>query len=102
MGGVILRAIKPSSTKKYKTQKIFTPGPLPRPRVVHELVKMHQKVEEQMRKADGLDMRGVKVASPVSALIRMNLGDVFGILVFHSQRHLLQAGRVMAEPGFPK
>jgi hypothetical protein len=102
MGGVIMRAVMPTSARKYTTQKVFSPGSTARPRVARALITLHQQLDRQIRSADGLDLRAVKLASPVSLLIRLNLGDAFGILVFHAQRHLLQVGRVINAPGFPK
>ncbi len=95
MGGVIMRSIDPRNMAKRKTQKVFEPGPTPRPNVVREVIKLHEKLSTQIRNADGLDLRAVRLSSPVSSLIRMNLGDALGILVFHAQRHLLQAGRAL-------
>ena len=97
MGGVIMRSVNPANGKKWPTQKVFTPGATPRPNVVKELIRMHERLERQMRSADGLDLRSVKITSPVNSLIRMNIGDAFGILVYHAQRHLLQAGRILSE-----
>ena len=55
-----------------------------------------------MESAKGIDLRRNKVTSPVSKLIRINLGDALLILVVHSQRHLQQIARVRAHPDFPK
>jgi hypothetical protein len=101
MGGVIMRAVAPGNARKYPTQRVFTPGPVARANVVRELIALHEQVGRQLQKADGLNLRAVKLSSPVSPLIRLNLGDAFGILVLHAQRHLLQVGRVINSEGFP-
>ncbi len=51
--------------------------------------------------ADGRDLGAVRVPSPVSRLLTLRLGDCLAMLVAHEARHLAQAERVRAEPGFP-
>ena len=48
----------------------------------------------QMQRADGLDLARVKVASPISRLLRMSLGAMFAQAAAHGRRHLEQARRV--------
>jgi hypothetical protein len=43
----------------------------------------------------------VRLRSPVTSLIRLNLGDAFNITVVHEERHFGQIDRIMAMPGFP-
>jgi hypothetical protein len=102
MGGMIMRAVNPRSVKRFRTQRVFEPGPAPREGVIRAMLQLHEKIGAQLAAADGLDLRSIRVTSPVSSLIRMNLGDAFGILVFHGQRHLLQVGRVITAEGFPR
>ncbi|MEE8148016.1 MAG: hypothetical protein V3T24_10465, partial [Longimicrobiales bacterium] len=53
-----------------------------------------------LKAAEGADLTRIKVPSPASSLIRFRLGDAFRLIVEHEKRHLLQATRVMAAPGF--
>jgi hypothetical protein len=97
MGGVIMRSINPRNTTRRKTQKIFEPGPTPRPNVIGAVIRLHEELGREIKRADGLDLRAVRLSSPVTPLIRMNLGDALGILVLHAQRHLLQAEKSITE-----
>lgn len=54
-----------------------------------------------VERSDGLDLRRVKVASPVSRLVRVSLGAWFAALIVHEQNHIAQAGRVYHHPNFP-
>lgn len=54
-----------------------------------------------LAEADGLDVTAAKISSPMSRLIRYHVGDAFTITAVHLPRHLDQAERVKAEPGFP-
>jgi hypothetical protein len=48
----------------------------------------------QLERADGLDLRRIKVATPISRFLRMSLGMTFAQASAHEQRHLAQARRV--------
>jgi hypothetical protein len=48
----------------------------------------------QLDRADGLDLRRVKVATPISRFLKMSLGMMFAQIAAHERRHLLQAQRV--------
>ena len=48
----------------------------------------------QMQRAEGLDLARVKVASPISRVLRMSLGALFAQAAAHERRHLEQARRV--------
>jgi len=49
----------------------------------------------------GTDLKKLKICSPISPLIRMNLGDAFLINLYHDQRHLNQAERILNNKSFP-
>ena len=48
----------------------------------------------QLSRADGLDLRRVKVATPISRFLKMSLGAMFAQIAAHERRHLDQAWRV--------
>ena len=48
----------------------------------------------QLERADGLDLRRVKVPTPLSRFLKMSLGMMFAQAVAHEQRHLAQARQV--------
>jgi hypothetical protein len=48
----------------------------------------------QMERARGLDLRRVKVATPISRFVKLSLGMMFAQAAAHEQRHLEQAWRV--------
>jgi len=69
-----------------------------RPQVVDAFLATVRHTRERMLEVDGLDLR-VGLASPASPLFRLNLGDVFRILVVHGHRHLAQAERTRRAVG---
>ncbi len=48
----------------------------------------------QLARAEGLDLRRVKVATPISRFLKMSLGAMFAQIAAHERRHLEQARRV--------
>jgi len=102
-GGFLVRSIDPATGKrKVKTGRVFEPGPTARPDVLVAFERDLDGLEQMLRDADGLDLTKARVASPMTRLITYHLGDALTIMVVHLPRHLDQAERVKAEPGFPK
>ena len=64
------------------------------PSTVPALLAAIAATDARLRAAAGLDWRAVRLSSPVSRFIRLNLGDAFVILVVHAQRHLGQITRI--------
>ena len=56
---------------------------------------------EACHRADGLDIASIKVASPFLRIMRLPLGAFLEALGLHAMRHVGQAERVTARPGFP-
>ena len=48
----------------------------------------------QLERAEGLDLRRVKVVTPISRFLKMSLGAMFAQIAAHERRHLDQARRV--------
>jgi hypothetical protein len=57
---------------------------------------------DRLRRAYGLDLVRVRVASPVARWRRFSLGAAFAVLAAHQRRHLGQARRVVTLPQFPR
>ena len=69
--------------------------------VLPAFVALQGELVERLHRANGLDLARAKAASPVTRLLRLSLGQWFALLAGHQERHLRQAGRVRAHPGFP-
>jgi hypothetical protein len=69
-----------------------------RANVVDEFLRSVAELRKLLFEADGHDLR-VGMRSPISPIIRMNIGDAFRILVVHSHRHLAQAERTRRAVG---
>jgi hypothetical protein len=103
LGKLIAKGVDPSNLKKAKTFKVFFPASSNiQKNIIDEYVKSSEKLIELMGKMQHLDLKKIKLSSPVNILIRQNLGDPLIIIPLHDERHLNQAKRVMSQKGFPK
>ena len=100
-GRVLLWAIDPGGAPWVPVPRAFAPGPMPRPTVRADFRRTQEELLELLARADGLDLNRVRLGSPVSGLIRLNLGDCFALLVTHAERHAGQLQRIRAAGRFP-
>jgi hypothetical protein len=89
------------SDRKLPAPKIFRPAPAPRSAVLDEFLDRERDLLGRLERARVIDLRHSRLASPVTHLVRINLGDALGIIVHHARRHLGQMERVRARVGFP-
>ena len=69
----------------------------PRPDVAAAFDQRLVDLAGWMERTRHLDWRRTRTRSPVSALVRLNLGDAFVLLTVHAARHLGQVERALAE-----
>lgn len=72
-----------------------------RPDIVPAFLDRQDGLTRLLRASAALDWNKVRLSSPVSAMIRLNLGDAFTALVVHAQRHVKQIQRIRDESSFP-
>lgn len=92
-GRWFIKAVSPANTSKVKTPAIFQPAEMPLPSAPRDFVAQQQTLDRLMQQADGLDLVGIKIVSPVTRLMRFRLGEIFEIIIRHEERHLAQAKR---------
>ena len=78
-----------------KAPRKFQPGPTQRNGVVESFLQKQDAFVALMDRAEGLDWRRLKMASPALSNIRLNHGDVFAIHVVHVERHAHQLERAL-------
>lgn len=87
-GKLLARSME--SPRKLPAPKIWTPSLTPRPNVISEFLRRQSDVEDLIHRSLAYDWRKLRLASPASMLIRMNIGDAFTVIVRHEQRHVRQ------------
>ena len=99
-----IRANDATSRFKMKSPKIYRPvsnESLEKSTVVSEFAELQDAFRVLTTNANGLDLNRIKVASPVSSLLRISLGAWLAATIAHEKRHLAQARRVTVTAGFP-
>lgn len=102
VGKMIVKGVDPKNVRKSKTFKVFFPDSSNIPKSI--IMDYTESSEKFIRLADNLrhlDLKKIKLSSPVNKLLRMNLGDPLIIIPLHDERHLNQAERVMNHKNFP-
>lgn len=103
LSSYFVKLLEPPPSRRFRAPKPFLPpSQLDAAKVLPDFLSAHQKLMERMERASGLDLAGIKVQSPAFALLRLNLGKGFELMLAHCRRHLWQAQRVMEKQGFPK
>ncbi|MEM7356616.1 MAG: DinB family protein [Acidobacteriota bacterium] len=100
-----IRSMEPPPKRRIPAPGIFRPS-ASRPtyslaETLDEYAAAKDRFVELLSSADGLDVGKVKIATPVSKLIRLRIGAAFAFLASHERRHLWQARKVRESVGFP-
>jgi hypothetical protein len=91
----ILRETEPPVRNPMEAPKQFVPTPeQPVTGILPTFLHVQQRFQLQIERADGLDLRRVKVPTPIVKLLKMSLGSTLAQAAAHERRHLEQARRV--------
>jgi hypothetical protein len=102
MGRLMVHAVGPTTRLRARAPQAFRPEPERRRTDIMAAFRAYQvQYVDRLRQASGLDLARARVASPASRWVRIPLGSAFAVMVAHERRHLAQARRVLAAPGFP-
>jgi hypothetical protein len=84
------------SARKLPTPTMWQPTPTPRPNVIAEFLARQREIEALIERSMTTEWQRLRMASPVSRFIRMNIGDAFTVLVRHAERHFRQIDNRLA------
>jgi hypothetical protein len=106
-GRFMVWSMEPPPRIRLPAPRIYRPadadgGPaLDRERELADWRALHDAVEERIRGAAGLDLRRIRIVSPVTPIVRLNAGDALALVLAHERRHLWQMRRLREHAGFP-
>ena len=101
-GKFIAKGVDPLNQRKTKTFKPFYPDLSNiEGNILEEYIQTSKEFIVLVEKMKHLDLKKIKLSSPVNFLIRMNLGDPLIFIPKHDERHLNQAERVKNHQEFP-
>jgi hypothetical protein len=99
LGGWLANSMR--SPRKLPAPRAYTPALVPRDAVLDEFRARLRDTALLLDRARPLPWNAIHLSSPISRLIRLNLGDCFAINVAHAHRHLGQIERIRQQPAFP-
>lgn len=104
VGGLLLRSLAPSSTRRVPAPRAWRVVAEPPVDAPARYLAAHGELRGLLRQAgdSGADVARLRIASPVSRLLRLNVGDALATLVVHAERHLGQIERAVGHPDFPR
>lgn len=102
-GGFLVRSMQ--AVRKVPAPAVFRPAAAtPTVDWSAEVAGYYATQDELARLLDeaaGVNLNRARFSSPVSRIIRMNLGDAFALWLAHDRRHLGQIARLRQHPDFP-
>ena len=63
--------------------------------VLQRFTDQQKEMLDLLNKARKVDLSKVKTAISISRLLKLRLGDTFRVVIYHNQRHIVQAERVL-------
>ena len=95
LGDYFVNMIKASNTKKIKaTKQMDSTGSDLSLSTIHQFVKQLELLDSLLVKAENINLSKVKTAISLTKFIKLRLGDTLRFLVYHNERHILQAKRI--------
>ena len=102
MGKMVIKAVEPTSTRKFKARKNFEAAQSNiSGSIINDFVDHQAEVVDKMKATQHLDLEKIIITSPVAAVMTYSLIDAYRIIVVHEERHFQQAKRVTEETEFP-
>ncbi|MFN0087823.1 MAG: DinB family protein [Blastocatellia bacterium] len=102
-GGLLIKMLLPESVRKLKAPKIARPvASSIDPGIVEGFAEHQRELIGKMKALEDADPGRAILTSPLAGFMTYSALDACRIGVVHERRHLAQAERVMASPGFPR
>lgn len=99
MGNYFAKTMLPGAkVKKMKTFKNKNPlGSKLGRSTVNRFIEQQQKMLELLAGATKVSLTNTQTGTSISSYIRLKLGDTLRVVIYHNQRHVVQAKRVLEE-----
>lgn len=97
LGNYFAKSMLPKDNlKKMKTFKSMNPihSDLDK-RVLTEFIAQQKQMIHLLNDAENIDLNKIKTSISISKLIKLKLGDTFRFVIYHNQRHIEQAKRIL-------
>lgn len=95
LGNYFVNMIKASNSKKIKaTRQMDSTGSDLNSLTLNRFIENLQILDTLLQKSLRVDLSKVKTAISLTKLLKLRLGDTLRFLVYHNERHILQAKRI--------
>lgn len=97
LGNYFAKSLMPKERlNKMKTFAVMNPsGSTLDASVLSTFLKQQSEILELLRRAEDVDLTKTKTAISISTWIKLRLGDTFRVVIYHNQRHIVQAERAV-------
>ncbi len=96
LGDKMVKSCMPDAKSKMKTFKAMnTLNVKVSKQVLADFIAHQKEFLQLLKEAQMVDLSKVKTSISISSLIKLRLGDVFRFVVYHQERHRLQAERAI-------
>ena len=100
--GWLVSTMEPPPGRRLPTVARFVPPPgRSRQQILEGYETANTALTRLISESDGIDLRRVRVQSPVTRLLRLPLGRAYEFLAAHERRHVWQAEQVRRSAEFP-
>lgn len=104
LGGYFTNSMRPKTdgtiTHKMKTVKNHHPAPdLDAIKVLREFEQQEEELMQLLSKAQLVNINRIRIPLSLTPLLKLKMGDVFGFLIAHHQRHFVQIEHVLKAVG---
>jgi hypothetical protein len=95
-------ALEPGMPLKQQAPELYRPSAsVSQEAAWQQFIQLQARLVSAAHQSHGLDLVRVKIASPVSSLMRFSLGTWLAAMINHEANHIQQAARVRQDPAFP-
>jgi len=102
VGRWFVATLEPPPKRRLPAPKKIVPAARKaRSEVMAEWARLQAEVKALLQESAELDLNGTRFVNPFLSVIRFSLATGFQVIAAHERRHLWQAARVKAHPGFP-
>ncbi len=63
---------------------------------IDRFILQQEQILELLDRSRNIDLNKTKTAISISKLIKLRLGDTFRVVVYHNERHIVQANNILA------
>ncbi|RYZ62000.1 MAG: DinB family protein [Chitinophagaceae bacterium] len=103
-GEKFTKMMKPSNVyqvkNKMKAMKAYTfSNNLNIDTVLKEFIGHQDKLLQLLELAKSRDLNNIRIATTLTKLVKLKIGDMFRFLIAHEQRHMIQARNMLKEVG---